>query len=50
MNYLNIFSVAPLFESYTFTIFTLKFSYFSLLGLFLLLGAVGKSAQLGLHV
>ena len=50
MNYLTIFSVAPLFEAYSFTIFTFKCSYFSLFGFFLLLGAVGKSAQLGLHV
>ncbi len=50
MNYLTIFSTAPLFESYMFTVFNLKVSYFSLFGFFLLLGAVGKSAQLGLHV
>lgn len=50
MNYLTIFSVAPLFESYSFTIFTFHCSYFSLFGFFLLLGAIGKSAQLGLHV
>ena len=50
MNYLTIFSIAPLFEAYVFTIFTFKCSYFSLFGVFLLLGAVGKSAQLGLHV
>lgn len=49
-NYLTIFSTAPLFESYMFTIFHLNVSYFSLFGFFLLLGAVGKSAQLGLHV
>lgn len=50
LDYLTIFSVSPLFENFSITIFTVTFSYFSLFGFFLFLGAIGKSAQLGLHV
>lgn len=50
LDYLSIFSLAPLYENYTITIFSYTINYFSLLGFFLFLGAVGKSAQLGLHI
>nr|YP_009515518.1 NADH dehydrogenase subunit 5 [Montagnia macrospora]AVK39472.1 NADH dehydrogenase subunit 5 [Montagnia macrospora] len=50
LDYLTIFSLAPLYENYKVTICSFTFNYFSLLGFFLFLGAIGKSAQLGLHV
>nr|YP_011017791.1 NADH dehydrogenase subunit 5 [Pseudoceramium inkyui]WQF69637.1 NADH dehydrogenase subunit 5 [Pseudoceramium inkyui] len=50
LDYLTIFSLAPLFELYEITFLNLTFNYFSVFGFFLFLGAIGKSAQLGLHV
>jgi len=50
LDYLTIFSITPLFENYKLTFFSYSFSYLSVLGFFLFLAAVGKSAQLGLHV
>nr|ANP26206.1 NADH dehydrogenase subunit 5 [Campylaephora sungminbooi]ANP26227.1 NADH dehydrogenase subunit 5 [Campylaephora sungminbooi] len=50
LDYLTIFSLAPLFESYKISFFFFSFSFFSIFGLFLFFGAIGKSAQLGLHV
>ena len=50
VDYLTIFSLAPLFETYKLNFFFYDLSYFSVFGFFLFLGAIGKSAQLGLHV
>nr|YP_011017834.1 NADH dehydrogenase subunit 5 [Pseudoceramium tenerrimum]WQF69710.1 NADH dehydrogenase subunit 5 [Pseudoceramium tenerrimum] len=50
LDYLTIFSLSPLFELYKITFMNLTLNYFSVFGFFLFLGAIGKSAQLGLHV
>ena len=50
VDYHTLFSIAPLFETLNLTIFTFNLSFLSFFGFFLFLGAVGKSAQLGLHV
>nr|YP_009774169.1 NADH dehydrogenase subunit 5 [Caulacanthus okamurae]QIZ74786.1 NADH dehydrogenase subunit 5 [Caulacanthus okamurae] len=49
VDYSVICSMAPLFENYFFQFMSIKVHGFSLLGLFLFIGAMGKSAQLGLH-
>lgn len=50
VDYLTLFSLAPLFENTNLFVLNTNISFFSLFGFFLVLGAVGKSAQLGLHV
>nr|WQF69694.1 NADH dehydrogenase subunit 5 [Ceramothamnion sp.] len=50
LDYFTIFSVAPLFEFLDISVFNFKLSFYTFLGSFLILGAIGKSAQLGLHV
>nr|YP_009295537.1 NADH dehydrogenase subunit 5 [Mastocarpus papillatus]AOL58021.1 NADH dehydrogenase subunit 5 [Mastocarpus papillatus] len=49
VEYSVIFSLTPLFENYTLTFMTFQIHGLTLIGAFLFLGAVGKSAQLGLH-
>lgn len=49
LNYGVVFSLAPYFSESVFTIFNYEISCFTLIGLFFFLGAVGKSAQIGLH-
>lgn len=44
-----IFSLIPLIQNYFFEYFSLNLHYVSLIGFFLIIGAMGKSAQLGLH-
>lgn len=48
-NYLTIFSITPFFMDYHFFLFNFKFHGLTVIGIFLFIGAVGKSAQLGLH-
>ena len=49
VDYATIFSLAPLFENYYLNFFGIKIHGITLIGIFLFIGAVGKSAQLGLH-
>ena len=49
VDYFMIFSLVPLFENYFFNFFNFQIHGITLIGLFLFIGAVGKSAQLGLH-
>lgn len=49
VHYLTIFSMVPFFMDYYFIFFNLKIHSLSLIGIFLFIGAIGKSAQLGLH-
>lgn len=49
VDYATIFSLIPFFISDTLTIFTFEFDILTLISFFLLIGAVGKSAQIGLH-
>nr|YP_009445886.1 NADH dehydrogenase subunit 5 [Betaphycus gelatinus]ATX68827.1 NADH dehydrogenase subunit 5 [Betaphycus gelatinus] len=49
IDYSIIFSVAPLFEDFFFSFMGINWHCITLIGLFLFIGAVGKSAQLGLH-
>ena len=49
LNYDVIFSVAPLFVNYTLTIFGYQIGLLDIICIFIFLGAMGKSAQLGLH-
>jgi NADH-quinone oxidoreductase subunit L len=49
VNYDIVFYYSQFFTFYTFNILGLEINSLTLIGLFLLLGAVGKSAQLGLH-
>lgn len=49
LNYSTIFSLVPFFYEDSLIFLSLQFSSLSFIGLFLLIGAIGKSAQLGLH-
>lgn len=49
VDYSTIFSLTPLFESYYLYFLGFKVHGITLIGIFLFVGAVGKSAQLGLH-
>nr|YP_009325917.1 NADH dehydrogenase subunit 5 [Vertebrata lanosa]APC24958.1 NADH dehydrogenase subunit 5 [Vertebrata lanosa] len=49
LDFLFIFSLAPLLDNFYFTFFVFKFHYISFIIFFLTIGVVGKSAQLGLH-
>jgi NADH:ubiquinone oxidoreductase subunit 5 (subunit L)/multisubunit Na+/H+ antiporter MnhA subunit len=49
LDYLTIFSLVPFYTNYYFYLFNLKIHGLSLIGVFLFIGAMGKSAQLGLH-
>lgn len=49
VNYLTIFSITPLFQENYFVFWNFKVHSLTLIGLFLFIGAIGKSAQLGLH-
>jgi len=44
-----IFTLVPLFDSFFLNYFTFNLHCLSIIGFFLVLGAIGKSAQLGLH-
>jgi NADH-ubiquinone oxidoreductase chain 5 len=49
VDYSTIFALTPLFTTETILIFNLNCHLLSLIGIFLFVGATGKSAQLGLH-
>nr|YP_009445913.1 NADH dehydrogenase subunit 5 [Eucheuma denticulatum]ATX68855.1 NADH dehydrogenase subunit 5 [Eucheuma denticulatum] len=49
IEYSVIFPIAPLFENFSFSFMGANVHCITLIGLFLFVGAVGKSAQLGLH-
>nr|YP_010619999.1 NADH dehydrogenase subunit 5 [Tayloriella tenebrosa]WAX04012.1 NADH dehydrogenase subunit 5 [Tayloriella tenebrosa] len=44
-----MFSLVPLISNYHIHLFSFNFHYLSLISFFLIIGAIGKSAQLGLH-
>jgi len=50
VDYVTMFSTAPLFEKVEFSFFYIDIPIYNIIGFFLFLGAIGKSAQLGLHV
>lgn len=50
VNLFNIFSLAPIFIEHSTEFFGWSFSTIELICFFIFLGAVGKSAQVGLHV
>lgn len=49
LNFLTLFSIIPYLPNSNFFFFGLEFNLLNAICLFLLLGAFGKSAQLGLH-
>lgn len=49
LNYFTIFSIVPFFMDYYLLIFNLKIHGLTFIGCCLIVGAIGKSAQLGLH-
>ncbi len=49
VDYATVFSIVPMFECVTFNFLNFDFEFLSIVGIFLFFGAVGKSAQLGLH-
>jgi len=49
VDYATIFSLVPFYANETFLFLNFEFNLLSLISFFLLIGAVGKSAQLGLH-
>lgn len=49
LEYITIFSMVPFYVNYFFYLFKLKIHGLTLIGVFLFIGAIGKSAQLGLH-
>nr|WCH57936.1 NADH dehydrogenase subunit 5 [Hypnea nidifica] len=49
LDYSNIFSIIPFLDTQYFKFMGLEYHGLSLIGFFLFIGAVGKSAQLGLH-
>lgn len=50
INYDIVFSLVPFFKNFYFNIFGFFFSVYNVICIFLFLGAMGKSAQIGLHV
>nr|YP_008963211.1 NADH dehydrogenase subunit 5 [Gelidium vagum]AGO19325.1 NADH dehydrogenase subunit 5 [Gelidium vagum] len=49
VEYSTIFSIVPFFQYYYFSFLNFKINSITAIGLLLFVGAVGKSAQLGLH-
>nr|YP_010199878.1 NADH dehydrogenase subunit 5 [Crassiphycus usneoides]UAD89886.1 NADH dehydrogenase subunit 5 [Crassiphycus usneoides] len=49
VDYFTIFSLSPLFSDYDLNFGGIQVSGLTLIGIFIFVGAVGKSAQLGLH-
>lgn len=49
LDYGVIFALVPQFSEYSIYFFNYKFGILDFIGFFLFIGAVGKSAQLGLH-
>uniref|UniRef100_A0A4D6BM09 NADH-ubiquinone oxidoreductase chain 5 n=1 Tax=Balbiania investiens TaxID=111861 RepID=A0A4D6BM09_9FLOR len=50
VDYLTLFGCAPLMSSYYVTLYNIKIHGLTLASIFLFVGAMGKSAQLGLHM
>jgi len=49
VDYATVFSLAPQFSTFTILLYNIDFKVLDLIGILLFVGAVGKSAQLGLH-
>ena len=49
VDYSTVFALAPYYASEKFNFLNIDFSFLDLVGVLLFIGAVGKSAQLGLH-
>jgi NADH-ubiquinone oxidoreductase chain 5 len=49
VDYATVFSLAPVLNNTKVCFLNIEFSILTLIGFFLLVGAIGKSAQLGLH-
>lgn len=49
VDYATVAVLTPIFKTQTINFLNLEFNMLTLIGIFLFLGAVGKSAQLGLH-
>ena len=49
VDYATVFALAPQLSSATLNLFNIEFNALNLIGILLFVGAVGKSAQLGLH-
>nr|ANS57844.1 NADH dehydrogenase subunit 5 [Pleurocladia lacustris] len=49
VDYSTVFALAPQISSLTLSFFNVEFDALNLIGILLFIGAVGKSAQLGLH-
>ncbi|RZJ55647.1 MAG: hypothetical protein EOO44_02505 [Flavobacterium sp.] len=49
LDYGVVFSLVPFFKETTLAFFSFEISLLDFIGFFLFIGAVGKSAQLGLH-
>lgn len=49
VNYLIVFSLIEFFQNYTLFAFFIEVKIIDLILFFLFLGAIGKSAQIGLH-
>lgn len=49
LDFLFLFPLVPLLNDFFFTLYTFQFHYLTLIAFFLIVGAIGKSAQLGLH-
>nr|YP_011008168.1 NADH dehydrogenase subunit 5 [Egregia menziesii]WBP70069.1 NADH dehydrogenase subunit 5 [Egregia menziesii] len=49
VDYATVFALAPQFSTFSLTFFNIEFGALNFIGILLFVGAVGKSAQLGLH-
>jgi NADH-ubiquinone oxidoreductase chain 5 len=49
VDYATVFSITPLFKDHSFIFLNYSFNLIDIIGFLLLIGAIGKSAQLGLH-
>jgi NADH-ubiquinone oxidoreductase chain 5 len=49
VDYATVFSLVPLLSKKSFFFFNISFNVLDIIGIFLFIGAMGKSAQLGLH-
>jgi NADH:ubiquinone oxidoreductase subunit 5 (subunit L)/multisubunit Na+/H+ antiporter MnhA subunit len=50
VDFATIFALAPYFQDETTTFLNMQVENITLIGILFLIGAVGKSAQLGLHI
>ena len=50
LDYLVVFSLVPYFLNFSYKFFNFNINLLDLISIFLLLGVIGKSAQVGLHV